>query len=376
MSVRDGLDFDQFKLQEVNLFVGISGSGKSKLLDSIFDAARFAIGSEGKTLPFLPLLGSWIIEVEIVSKHYKWECERDINEEGRNIIKKERIEVTDENTNKIVLVDRTNDVFNFHSKILPKLDVSRSCIELLQDEAEINPIFLGFTNVLRRNFSRDEISKASAYVGVDKSYDDLFTKKTTLPKAMYSLFNLPLSIRLYYISQHLKKEFKAIVDSFKQLFPTIEDCAIVDANKEKLTVTPGLHTPAFMVTEKGISKKIELKNLSSGMVKVLLILTDILTMPDGFIYELDEYENSLGINVINFLPSLLLEHQKSKQFLISTHHPYLINKMPVSHWYVLSRDGYKVKIKYGDELVKKYGKSSQESFIKLINDPFYSPENK
>src|SRR5580704_3873941 len=96
MSVHGGLDFDLIKLQAVNLFVGISGSGKSKLLHSLFDAARFAIGSEQQNEP--PLFGSWSIEADIAGKHYKWDCQRDITEEKLSVIKKERIEVTDQKT--------------------------------------------------------------------------------------------------------------------------------------------------------------------------------------------------------------------------------------------------------------------------------------
>ncbi len=374
MSVHNGLDFDLVNLQEVNLFVGISGAGKSKLLTSLFKVARFAIGNEKNVNPFL---GAWIIEAEIDNKRYRWECQRESDSERQSVIIKEEVQITDISKNETsVLVERTKDNFVFNNDSLPKLDISKSCIELLKDEEKIKPLYLGFTNVIRRNFSRGELSEAANFASVDKSSEDLFAKPGALNKALYSLFNFPLNVRLYFISRFLKKEYQLIVDSFKELFPNITDCLIVDAHKEKIILSPGMYTPAFMVMEDGIKNRIPLKELSSGMVKVLLILTDIFTMPDGFIYELDEYENSLGVNIINFLPSLLLEHQKSKQFLITTHHPYLINKMPVSNWYVLGRNGAHVNIKYGDELVKRYGKSSQESFIKLINDPFYSPENK
>lgn len=372
MAVQDGLDFGPIELQEVDLFVGISGSGKSKLLNSLFEAAKFAIGNE-KDIHILPLAGSWSIKAEINGKEYKWDCERARDSENRYVIINEGIDIFDLKTKqKDVLVERTQDNFKFNGSNLPKLDNSKSCIELLQNEDKINPIYKGFTNVIRRNFYGD-LSATTRYAAVDKSLDDLFAKNSD--KGRYILFELPLSIRLYFISKYFKKEFPLIIKKFKELFPDVEECLIADAHKEKLILSPSVFTPIFMVTEKGVKKKIPLMELSSGMIKVLLILTDVLTMPNGFIYELDEYENSLGVNVINFFPTLLLEHQKSKQFLITTHHPYLINHMPVKNWYVLSRKGNKVDIKYGDELVKRYGKSSQESFINLINDPFYSPEN-
>jgi AAA15 family ATPase/GTPase len=107
------------------------------------------------------------------------------------------------------------------------------------------------------------------------------------------------------------------------------------------------------------------------MQKVLLIVTDVLTLPKGSIYIIDEYENSLGTNAIDFLPQFLTDHGENGQFFITTHHPYLINSMPMRTWKVFRRQGGKVSIKSGEEFEEKYGKSKQRAFIQLINDPFY-----
>ena len=108
------------------------------------------------------------------------------------------------------------------------------------------------------------------------------------------------------------------------------------------------------------------------MQKVLLIITDIQMLPNGGVYLIDEYENSLGLNAIEFLPTYLLELEKDMQLFITSHHPYIINKFPVKNWYVFHRTGYEVKIKYGEELVTRFGISKQQAFTKLINDPFYT----
>ncbi len=108
------------------------------------------------------------------------------------------------------------------------------------------------------------------------------------------------------------------------------------------------------------------------MQKVLLIITDILTLPAGSIYIIDEYENSLGVNAIDFLPQFLMDHGESVQFIITTHHPYLINNMPINSWRIFHRVGSVVSIKQGSEFQQKFGVSKQQAFIQLLNDPFYS----
>jgi predicted ATPase len=108
------------------------------------------------------------------------------------------------------------------------------------------------------------------------------------------------------------------------------------------------------------------------MQKVLLIITDVVTLPGGAIYLIDEYENSLGINAINFLPSFLDEQRGDNQVVVTSHHPYLINAIPIDNWYVFNRIGTNVRIKRGTELAEKYGRSKQTLFNQLLNDPFYT----
>jgi len=87
---------------------------------------------------------------------------------------------------------------------------------------------------------------------------------------------------------------------------------------------------------------------------------------------MDEYENSLGINAINFFPSFLADIETDKQFIITSHHPYIINKIPVENWFIFHRKGSEIKIRYGRENVERFGRSKQQRFIQLINDPFYN----
>jgi hypothetical protein len=50
----------------------------------------------------------------------------------------------------------------------------------------------------------------------------------------------------------------------------------------------------------------------------------------------------------------------------------LINNIHPENWFVFHRKGPEVIIKHGTELTKSLGKSKQQYFINLINDPFYT----
>ena len=106
------------------------------------------------------------------------------------------------------------------------------------------------------------------------------------------------------------------------------------------------------------------------MKKVLLIITDYLSLPEGSIYLADEYENSLGVNSIDFFPDLISAENLDVQVFLTSHHPDIINKIPYRNWYITYRRGGDVRFEYGEQLEKRFSESSQPGFIQLINDDF------
>jgi len=125
------------------------------------------------------------------------------------------------------------------------------------------------------------------------------------------------------------------------------------------------------IKERNIKEYITSDQMSSGMQKVLLLLLDSFLIPEGGIFLIDEYENSLGLSAIDFLPDFLTETDLNNQFFITSHHPYIINNIPIENWLVFHRKGLQVKIKSGTELKEKFGKSKQKYFLQLVNDSFY-----
>jgi predicted ATPase len=196
-------------------------------------------------------------------------------------------------------------------------------------------------------------------------------------KKVYELYpdlhskELNLNAILFILSKYYVGLYNRICKIYIDVFPFIKEIKIQDLQDLKNEVKLPGQVPVFSIKEKGVSQWISLDQLSSGMQKVLLILTDLFTMPPGSIYLVDEYENSLGVNAINFFPDILVEDDFDIQFFIISHHPYIINKIPMNSWYVFYRKGSKVNIMYGKELEERLGKSKQQAFIKLLNDSFY-----
>lgn len=359
----DGIQYPNIRFKKLNLLVGNSATGKTRLLNTIFNLACLVVRENEFRL------GEWKINFEHEGKEYKWHI---ISNKDQSIangkILKEKLIVIEEGSEHI-LVDRNNDSFKFNGANLPKLSQRKTSIELLKEEELIKPVFNAFGLILRRSFHGSTLEFESENMILPK--DRFNSIKETRDLNQLFLSGLNLNCRLYILSKVFKDLYKEICDEFIAVFPFVSTVKILNANDFGMD-TPG-EVPIFALKEKFNNHWIQLSQLSSGMKKVLLIITDVYTLPgNGAVYLIDEYENSLGINAINFFPSVLYNTDNNSQFIITSHHPYIIGNVPVSNWILLNRKGNIVGIKQGDQLKEKFGKSKQESFMQLINDPFYT----
>ena len=359
----DAIQFPEIKFGKINLVVGNSGAGKTRLLNTIFNGA---LNVTHKDKFFA---GFWDVVLEHGEVKYRWTLETGQEQEGDEVrVVKESISQFGDDKQERLLVERTPDYFKFDGKDLPKLSPQDSSISILQDEELIKPIYEALTYIMRRNFSGADLDKAASY----QVMPEKFLEKIQRTKKLLDLFHsgLFLNCRLYILSKTFEEIYNKVCEEFKNVFPFVSQVRMFNSEKFGLDY-PGI-VPVFALKEKHSDKWVPLERFSSGMKKVLLILADIFILPEkGCVYLVDEYENSLGVNAINFFPSVLFEAPSKSQFIITSHHPYIIGKIPVKDWVVLHRKGDNVQVKQGEELVDKFGKSKQQAFVQLMNDPFY-----
>jgi len=356
-----GWKFSKVEFGKINLLVGDTSTGKTRLLNTLFNLGRFAVTKEYKR-------GCWDVTFEQHSKIYRWLLETETQELGDVVIRDYiwRIEGDEE----IPLVERDKSSFKFDGRDMPKLSKKQTSVSLLENEELIQPIHEGFSAILRRNFSYDALSKAASFQSIPMRLLDEIEKEKDIGKIFTG--EMTLSANLFLLLKYFPSHYSAICDYYKAVFSFISEMSVLDLSDVKRSLAVPGRVPVFGIKERNVDEWVTTEGLSSGMQKVLLILTDIQLLPEGGIYLIDEYENSLGINAIEFLPTFLLELEKDIQFLITSHHPYIINQIPVTNWYIFHRRGSEVTIKFGDELVDRFGKSKQRAFVQLINDPFFT----
>ena len=273
-----GLHFEKIYFTQINLIVGDSASGKTRLLNTIFNSGLLVIKKDQF------FIGGWDVTLEHQDQIYRWNIDTYTDEGGEGRVLSEIIAKVNGNGQEELLVERTVDKFTSAGKELPRLSQKQSSISLLQDEDLIKPLYLGFASIIRRNFSGPYLEFAASFEQVPQKFINKIDKERNLDDLFPSGLNL--NARLYVLSRYFKPIYDRICKDFKNIFPFVTDCDVLDAERFGLQF-PGI-VPVFAMKEKHIKNWIPLNELSAGMRKVLLIITDIFTMPkEGGIYLID-----------------------------------------------------------------------------------------
>ena len=349
-------EIGEASFQDFNLIIGDSGTGKTRLLNTLFNIGRFVVQKK------IGNDGHWEIALQVGKDSYSWEVTM-ATDNGVSFVEYELLSLNGE-----TLLERSAEetIFKGQHRSIPQDEMS---ISHLRAENVIKPLYDGFARIIRRKFFTDDSEKNAGVVFVDYRALDALGKR----KDLLVLFreDLGLNPKLYILSTYFPDLYQKIVDFYTDIFPFITDMKVLDGSEVDLKNFGG-NIPLLCIKEKSVSKWLPLMELSSGMKKALLLLTDLVTLPKGTIYLIDEYENSLGIGPVDLLPNFLLSEDIDIQLFVTSHLPHLISKVPVEHWYIAHRKGANVSFRYGEDLVERYGISSQEKYIQLLNDPWYN----
>ena len=356
--------FSPANFGRINLLVGASSSGKTRFLNTLFNFS----GSIAKGSPFRA--GKWNIEVLSGSNRYQWHYDGGEKQGTKNVIQREILKLYDSKGNERIIIDRTPEQFKFLDNVLPKLQSDVPSVTLLKEEPLIQPLHHVFSHMQRRTFHDAGLSDAIALQNVPQEIINRLKEHSNLEQIWSQEF--AVSAKIFLLEKFYPSIYQEALKFFIEVFPFIQEGKIRFVAGSHSPLPTGEQLPVFTIKEKGVERWIPLAELSSGMQKVFLIITDILTLPGDSIYIIDEYENSLGINAIDFLPSFLIDHAGNNQFFITTHHPYLINNMPMKTWRIFTRQGSNVQIRLGEDFEARFGRSKQKAFIQLINDPIYT----
>jgi predicted ATPase len=353
----------ELHFSDLTLLVGISGVGKTMILDAIWRLKMIAAGKPANGVSWSARFSTdggdeyvWSGKYELTETHggALWLQQLGYDDEGE----KHRLayEILLRNGKK--LVDRQWGEIRLNGAATPKLSPFESVVSLLKEEDTVGPAADGFNRIIRSEASKDDerygLVSASEF---DKLWEGGAALETILTTDMPTRLKAALAFR------HHSGLFSQIKDRFIEVFEQVEDVRF----EVPATGKPHMwhEYPFLQIKERGVDDWIWFHNISAGMLKTFTHISEMYLWPKGTVVLIDEFENSLGINCIDVLTEEL-QQGKGLQFIITSHHPYIINSISPKHWKIVTRKGNVVSAHNISDLHINPS-SRQKAFLQLVN---------
>ncbi len=363
-----GWQLEEAHFTAADLLVGISGVGKTKIVEAIQRVQRFAVDDK-----YEPGAMEWRLAFEHEGQEYVWEGATEKGHElggGESRVVRERFAHGND-----VVAERDGDSTYFESKPLPKLTRADTLLTLLGEEAALVPVVEGFHKflfteiypVLKLRFPSGWRAEFQEALSQQMSSELQSLTEPYILNASALIVSSDRSLLfLLWLQQTLDAPmYREVKSRFIDIFPSVEDVRVTwsqidDAYREEVL--------ELAVRERGVDAWIPASEMSSGMRRTMALLLTTHFAPPGAVIIIDELENSLGVNCMSEVLDLL-QTRSDCQFIATSHHPYIINNLPVDTWRLVRRHGNRVRIDPVASLPSFDAGSRHQAFVQLINLP-------
>ena len=375
-----------FTLDGFNLLVGRSGAGKTRILNALYAISLAAIGRDTSLYQC-----AWQVSLDVNGVSYTWaaqtgqrpsgvvpempffdysddEDEDDATEDGDErtlapVFAHERVTMGDQE-----LIARDTTGTRVNASPFPALKTSESVLSLLREEPQVKPLVQAFRRFL---FSR------ATTRSLRQMFDPRrFEKEKRRFKSLDQLradTRLPLGLKAWIMQEKFPEEFARLEEEFRAIFESVTSVRVAKS-EELLTGSEredanlgAFQFVDFAIHEEGVERPITFGAMSSGMRRTLTHLLELALAPAGSVVLVDEYENSLGVNCLPSLTDHLLKRSGELQFILTSHHPYVIENIDRRYWKVVTRRGGQVRVRSSADFPALDTKSRQSAFILLLD---------
>ena len=361
---KENWHIEEVKFENLNLLVGGSGVGKTRILKALELIRDVALGSN-RNLDNL----EWSINFSHLGQNYRWELKSssikneeifiNLNEsEQTEIVYEKLVRYDDDSEIEILLRSGLDSKFN--NEKLPKLKRTESAITLLSEEDLIIPVRQAFKQLI---FNFETRQKWMIGLGYDPAKMELLDEIKLNAYDFQEYFaGDPPVLKAFCLQKFFPHLFNEIKEYYIDIFPELKDVRVSSKRD-----SDGDFLLFFEIQENGLEDWIPQQRISSGMFRTLIFLIEVISAPKESVILIDEFENSLGINCMAELTDFLLDKSPDVQFILTSHHPYIINNIPWKTWQIVSKSGNKVRVKKASDIPALDTASSLDKFTQLIN---------
>jgi len=363
---KENWHIEEVKFEELNLLVGGSGVGKTRILKAVELIRDVALGSN-RNLDNL----EWSINFSHLGQNYRWNLKSssikneeillNLNESEQTEIVYEKLVQYDDDSELEILLRNDSDS-KFNNEKLPKLKKTESAINLLPEEDLIIPVRQAFKQLI---FNFEPSQRFMFRIDSDTlTKTEKFLKDVINTPSLFKYFFaiLPVMIKAFYSQKFFPDIFNEIKEYYIDIFSELKDVRV--SSERDLD---GDFLLFFEIQENGLEDWIPQQRISSGMFRTLIFLIEVITAPKESVILIDEFENSLGINCMAELTDFILDKSPDIQFILTSHHPYIINNIPWDTWQIVSKSGNKVRVRKAQDIPELNTASSLDKFTQLVN---------
>lgn len=354
-NLETGLRFERIKFnKDITLLVGLSGAGKTQILNAIKYSITLIAGARAELCAYQMDMGILIGEDE-----YEWSYEISKVSESELIISPKSgygFLFESFKCNGKTIFERKNGKVEItgYNKV-PQPRKNESLISQYSEDkniavfaSEIQKLYSDRTGLeFREGVDSDWFRNMKHNIAIILKVKD---------NIQFSIFSqLPAALKLYIVKRYFKEIYIKILDAVRELFNEIEDISVEeDAIKEE-----------YIISIQVYGKKILQDNISNGMLKTIYYLVELYTLAENSFVLIDEFENGLGVNCIDILSEFMFTERNDLQFIITSHHPKIINAIDKYKWKIIERTGSVVK-NY-DSIDFGIGNSQHDAYFNLLN---------
>lgn len=369
-NTRTGWSLSSAGFNDFNLLVGASGAGKTSILRCLQRIRATATESEGRAIS---LNGDeWELSFNIDGAEYLWSLhsaqlpqipeEINLRREQRrvpnSVITHERL-VKDG----ISVFERSPERIIFQEAEVPAVNGSGSLLTIFQAMLPIQEAFrrLIFSSSERGWFlERVSEKRMRAFRARYHSLEELRADS-----------DLSLLLKVYLLQELFPDQFGAIVSQLRDIFEFVEDVRVQPLPPDQAPFFSDDELILFALKERGVENWVYQIEFSSGMLRTLEHLFELTLALPGSVFIVDEFENSLGVNCMDAVAHMLLDRQGDLQFILTSHHPYIINAFPMHTWQLVQRNGSIVHMTPASQIPELSARSHVDGFTRLMNLPQY-----
>lgn len=276
-------------------------------------------------------------------------------------ITSERLDSVDQTGQLQHVFQRTVDTLNIQAyDKLPAISAYKSVLSTYRTTEPLKNIVNHFAAVssLSRQMNAYRMISTQLLQNVQEILRGAQKQSQLLRPQVFRTSEWPIALDIYIARHAMPGLFKRFLADVQAIFPEIDD---IDMG------TAEFDSAKYMLTVRQDGRYIVQTGISSGMLRTIFILATLHFRAEGSIMLFDELENSLGVNCLDEVVERIQMQvaDGETQFVLTSHHPYIINQIPVENWLLVEQHHGVITTKKPETV--GIGTGYREQFFELMN---------